>query len=140
MTVQAILAPVFAQVVLTLVLAVLMMTARISAERSGSVSLDGVSSRSAPWPEAARKRSDSFHNQFELPVLFYVAVIVGLITRQADLVFVVLSWIFVALRCLHALEHVGPDRLTARFAFFAAGALVLAALWIYLALKIYALA
>ena len=35
-------------------------------------------------------------NQFEVPVLFYVLTILALITKQADLLFVMMAWIFVA--------------------------------------------
>lgn len=140
MSVQMILAPVFALVLLAVVLAVWMGRERIAVVRSGRVSVGPGSPRNADWPELARKVSDCFHNQLELPLYFYVVVILALVTRQADLAFVVLSWLFVALRYLHAFEHTGRNRPKARFGLFAAGALVLLALWLYLALKIYTLA
>ena len=37
----------------------------------------------------------SFQNQFELPVLFYVLTILAIITKHADILFVVMAWIFV---------------------------------------------
>ncbi len=48
----------------------------------------------------------AFSNQFELPVLFYVLTILSIITHHADLVFVVLAWIFVIFRVLQAYVHV----------------------------------
>ena len=46
----------------------------------------------------ARQAEYNYQNQFELPVLFYVLMILLLITRKADYVMVMLAWIFVALR------------------------------------------
>ncbi len=48
----------------------------------------------------------SFSNQFELPVLFYVLTILAYVTHLAGVVFVVLAWIFVIFRILHAYVHV----------------------------------
>ncbi len=132
-----ILAPVFALVLLAVALAVWMGRARFAAMKGGGTRVGPGAPRNADWPEPARKVSDSFHNQLELPLYFYVVVILALVTRQADLAFVVLSWLFVALRYLHAFEHTGRNKLRARFGLFAAGAIVLLALWLYLALKIY---
>ncbi|MDR4305060.1 MAPEG family protein [Chelatococcus sambhunathii] len=140
MSVQMILAPVFVLVLLAVVLAVWMGRSRFAALRAGQIKVGPGSPRNADWPEPARKVSDCFHNQLELPLYFYVVAILALVTRQADLAFVVLSWLFVALRYLHAFEHTGRNRLKARFGLFASGALVLLALWLYLALKIYTLA
>ncbi|WP_020178988.1 MAPEG family protein [Methylopila sp. M107] len=137
MTVQAILAPLFAQVLLTFVLLVWMARERLLAARSGAVKGSGGSVRKIDWPEKAQKVSDCFHNQLELPVLFYVVVTLALITRQADLLFVCLSWVFVVTRLAHAIEHTGSNRLKVRFGAFAAGFVVLFGLWFYFAFKLY---
>ena len=57
------------------------------------------------WPPPALQAGNSFSNQFELPVLFYVVIILAWITRKADLVFVVLAWIFVLARIGQAYVH-----------------------------------
>lgn len=138
MTVQAILAPVFVQVLLTFVLLFWMGRQRFAAGRRGEVQS---SARHAPrqtsWPPKAQQASDCFHNQFETPSLFYVVVTLALIARQADLLFVLLSWVFVGTRCAHAFEHTGANRLKVRFPVFAAGSAILLGLWIYLAFKLY---
>lgn len=72
-------------------------------------------------------------NQFELPVLFYACSILLYIT-QADNIFTVsLAWIFVALRYAHAAVHVTSNEMRYRGPLFAAGYLVLAVLWVWLA-------
>jgi len=53
----------------------------------------------------------AYHNQLELPVLFYVLTILVIITRHADFLFVVLAWVFVLLRVAHAAVHVTSNHL-----------------------------
>ncbi|RXF67095.1 MAPEG family protein [Hansschlegelia zhihuaiae] len=139
MTVQAIFAPVFAQVMLTFALLVWMGRERWVAVRAGAVKgQKGVSPRRIEWPARAQQVSDCYLNQFELPLLFYVAVGLGFLTRSADLVFVTLSWVFVATRYVHAFVHTGSNRTATRFGWFLVGALILMAMWIWLAARIYA--
>ena len=77
--------------------------------------------------------ADNFRNLFELPVLFYLALIVAALTHLGDGVVLALAWAFVALRVLHSLIHCGYNRVMHRFLVYVAGALVLWALWGYLA-------
>ena len=59
--------------------------------------------REPNWPQRTTQVANSFSNQFELPVLFYVLTILAYMTHQAGLVFVVLAWIFVIFRLLSRL-------------------------------------
>lgn len=137
MSVQAILAPVFALVLLTFVLLFWMGRERFASVRAGEVKPAEGSPRGFGWRGRAQQVSDCFHHQLELPVFFYVAVTLALVTKTADLAFVLLSWIFVALRVLHAVEHTGPNRILRRFRLFLSGALVLVALWLWFGLKLF---
>jgi hypothetical protein len=62
--------------------------------------------------------------------LFYVLTSLAWVTRHADLIFVVLAWIFVIFRYLQAYVHVTSNRVRLRGAFFGVSALVLAIMWI----------
>ena len=73
--------------------------------------------------------ADNFNNQFELPVLFYVALLVAHATGQGSALFVQLAWAFVALRLFHALVQWTYNRVVHRFSLYALGALVLWAMW-----------
>lgn len=137
MSVQAILAPVFVQILLTFVLLVWMGRARFAAIRAGETRVGEGSPRGFAWSDKARKVSDCFHHQLELPILFYALMAFSMITRGADLFLVLMAWVFVALRVLHAAEHVGANRILRRFRLFAAGFIVLCAMWLYFASKIY---
>lgn len=136
MTVQAILLPVFAQVALIFVLALWMLRERAGALRRGEVRVGDIVLGQPAWPARATQVSNSFHNQLQLPLLFFVLVILAMMTKKADLLFVVMSWLFVASRILHVAVHTGSNRMTPRFAAYAAGFVLLLAMWVIFALRI----
>ena len=80
------------------------------------------------------RASDNFRNLFELPVLFHVVLVLLAMTGLATPFAMTLAWSFVALRVLHSAIHCTYNRVVHRFAVYIAGALVLWALWAYLAL------
>ena len=137
MTIQMVLLPVFVQVALTIVLLCWMARCRIDSIKSGKTKMRDVALGESNWPEQPTKVANSYHSQFQLPVLFYVVVILAWITRTTDVVFVVLEWLFVVLRIVHAYIHVTSNYVPRRFQVFAAGLLVLVIMWIYFGAKIF---
>ena len=134
----AILYPVFVQVLLVVVVTLLMGAARTRAVRTmerqrGNTDL---AMGRAPWPDDAVKRAANFRNQFEMPVLFYAVVAFALITKGADFPMLVLTWVFVASRIVHAAIHIGPNKVRWRTPAFILGFLVVAAMWIRLAMHV----
>ena len=100
MSIPMILLPLFVQVLLTFALGVLAGgPARAGACAAARSSRSDIALREPNWPQHALQVGNAFSNQFELPVLFYVLTILAIITRQADLLFVVLAWVFVLSRC-----------------------------------------
>jgi hypothetical protein len=136
MSIQAVLLPLFVEVVLTFVLMFWMAGARFAAVRRGDVRPRDVVLGEPNWPKQETQIANAYHNQLQLPVLFYVLTILAIVTRHADLLFVVLAWIFVVLRLAHAYIHVTSNRLGRRFAVFAAGAVVLVVMWAIFILRI----
>lgn len=137
MTVQSILLPVFAQVTLTFFLMVWMARARFGAVGRGEVTHKDLKRDWTSWPERPTQIAAAYHNQFELPVLFYVAVLAALFTTQADYFFVILSWFFVVARLIHAYVHTGKNDIRTRFKAFLLGAIILIVLWVYFLLKLF---
>ena len=88
------------------------------------------------WPVRATQIGNCYSNQFELPVLFYVLIAIALPLRHADLIIVVLSWIFVVTRFVHAGVFVTSNDLGQRSTVWLIGVLVLLAMWVYFALRI----
>jgi hypothetical protein len=136
MTVQAILLPVFVQVALTFTLMFWMGSVRVAAISRGQVKIRDMALGQPVRPERETQVANCFHNQLQLPLLFYVLVALALITRKADFLFVVLSWAFVLLRLVHAFVHVTTNHVPTRFRWFLAGALVLLLMWIIFAVRI----
>lgn len=135
MSLQAVLLPVFVQVALTFVLLFMMGRSRFAAAKAGEVPMADVPLGRAVWPERPTKFANAYHNQFQLPVLFYVLTALAIATRKADLLFVVLAWAFVALRIAHALIHTRSNVVLHRFRAFVAGMAVLALMWIIFAVR-----
>jgi hypothetical protein len=136
MTVQAVLLPLFVEVVLTFVLLFWTVRLRVDAIQGGEVHPRDVALREPNWGKRPTQVGNAYHNQLELPVLFYVLTILAIMTRQADLLFVLLAWVFVLLRLLQAYIHVTSNHLRQRFMAFGAGALVLAIMWVIFIIRI----
>ena len=136
MSIQMILLPLFVQVALTFVLLFWLGGLRVSAVQAGDVKVRDIALGQQAWPESSTKAANCFANQFQLPVLFYVLVVLAIFTRQADLLFVLMSWVFVATRLLHALIHTGSNYVRHRFYAYAAGAVVLLVMWAIFAIRI----
>ena len=113
MTVAMILLPLFVLVLITFALLFWTGRVRVRAIRSGKVKTRDIALREPNWPPHVTQVGNAYLNQFELPLLFYVLTILTMVTRTADLIFVLLSWVFVATRagaCLH-LRHQQSCRL-----------------------------
>ena len=78
-------------------------------------------------------QADNLKNLFELPVLFYVAVLLALVLMIQDQFLVQLAWGYVALRYVHSLVHCTYNRVMHRFIAYAASCLVLMLIWARLA-------
>lgn len=129
MTMQTILAPGFVLVALTFVLFIWMGALRVVAVRSRAVKMKDIALREPNWPPRVTQIANAAHNQIETPVLFYVLTILEVLTRQADVAFLVLAWLYVALRLVHAYIHVTSNNVRVRGPVFILGVLVLAAMW-----------
>ena len=136
MTIPAVLLPVFVQVGLTFFLLFWMAGVRTGALKRREVNLRDIALRQPRWPERPTQISNAYDNQFELPLLFYALVPLALITRKADLLFVVLAWMFVASRFAHAAIHTTSNDVQTRFYAFAVGAVILLIMWIIFAAHI----
>ncbi|KQP09880.1 hypothetical protein ASF28_01485 [Methylobacterium sp. Leaf99] len=138
MTVQAILAPVFVQVLLTFALGVWMGRVRFAAVSAGGVKVGDIALGQKAWPARAQQAANAYANQFELPVLFYALVPLAFATRKADLFFVVLAWMFVATRIVHAGVFITTNHVPYRFRAFVAGVVVLLVMWVVFAVRLLA--
>jgi hypothetical protein len=78
--------------------------------------------------------ADNFRNLFELPVLFYLAMVVAAQTGQVTAATLALAWMFVALRIAHSAIHCTYNKVIHRFYAYVFGGTVLWLLWGVLAI------
>jgi hypothetical protein len=71
-----------------------------------------------------------------MPLLFCILIALALPIRHADLVIVLLSWVFVVTRFAHAGIFLTSNNVQQSSMAWFAGVLVLFAMWLYFALKI----
>lgn len=122
--------PLVAMVGLTLVVMVLMARERLGQLRRNRVHPQAVALSAQMSGRVADTRcADNFRNLFELPVLFYAALLVAFVTAQGSALVMGLAWAFVALRFAHSSIHCGYNKVMHRFAVYLAGASVLFVLW-----------
>jgi hypothetical protein len=129
MTIQEVLLPLFLEVILTFVLLFWLAPLRGHDFSSGVTRPENVALREPNWSQRSLQVNYSYSNQFELPVLFYVLTILAWVMRHADLIFVILAWVFVIFRYLQAFVHVTSNQVRLRGAFFGVSALVLAIMY-----------
>jgi len=129
MSTQAILLPLFVEVILTFLLWVGMATLRTRDFSTGVVRPQEIALREPNWSKRTLQVAYSFSNQFEIPVLFYVLTILAYVTHLAGVIFVVLAWIFVIFRMLHAYVHVTSNIVRLRGALYAVAVAALAVNW-----------
>src|SRR5262245_2164955 len=134
MSIQAVLLPLFVEVALTFVLLYWMAYQRTSALQAGEVRLGDIALRQPNWPVRATQVANAFHNQLEPSIL--LLTILSWMTRHADLVFVVLAWVFVASRLVQAYIHVTGNDVRRRGLAFGVGALVLTIMWAIFMIRI----
>lgn len=131
----AILWPILAQVLLVYIVYVVLGIRRRQAVVSGEARVSQFKTRSAE-PESSVTVANNIINQFELPVLFYVACLSLYVTEGASYGSVGLAWLFVATRFAHAWFHLTANRVMMRSRAFIFGWLVLGLLWIWFALHL----
>ena len=129
MSLAAVLLPLFVEVVLTFGLMLWMGVLRNDDYRSGTLKPQEIALREPKWPARTTQVANSFSNQFELPVLFYVLTILEWVTRHAGVLFVWLAWIFVIFRVLQAYVHVTNNNVRLRGAFYSVAAVALMIMW-----------
>jgi hypothetical protein len=136
MSVAAILLPVFVQVALTFALLMRLGNVRVGSLNAGKTNVRDIALGESNWPPEVAQVGNCFNNQFQLPVLFYVLVVLALFLHKADLLFVILSWVFVISRIVHAGIHITSNNVTHRFSAYTVGLLVLILMWVIFAIRI----
>lgn len=129
MSIQAVLLPVVVQVLLVFVLLGFTASSRMQAFRAGLRPQDIALSKEG-YPPRAQQFANCYGNQFEMPVLFLLAVVFGIVLHQTGWFFVLLEWLFVACRISHAFVHTTSNNVSLRGPLFLGSAIVTVLMWL----------
>ncbi|MDX1678977.1 MAPEG family protein [Arsukibacterium sp.] len=125
--------PVFAQVLLTSVVMIIMGRRRIQAAKTKEISMSAFRTMDLTGAsEQVIATSRNFDNQFQMPMLYLFSVLFCLQFGLVDLTFVIMGTVFVALRYWHTVVHIGSNNVRLRFRVFLLGCLALWLIWIRL--------
>lgn len=131
----SILWPMLAQVLLVYLVYLVLGVRRYGAIRTGVAKAQAFKLRSTE-PEMSVTAANNVINQFELPVLFYVACLSYVVTDKVTAVPLVLAWLFVISRYVHAYVHVTTNKLLWRSRAFRVGWVLLLVLWLWFAFRL----
>lgn len=134
---SAIVFPAIAMFFLTFTMIGLLGYRRVMAVRRGEISLAYFKLYNLGMqPDALQQIGRHVQNHFEVPPLFYIAVLFLHGTGSVTPLTVGLAWAYVGLRGVHSLIHLGSNDVNLRFTAFAASGLVLTGLWVCLLLAL----
>lgn len=128
--------PVVIQIALTLGLYIYLAVAKSRASKLGLVDESRRALYDDAWPNNVLQINNCIRNQFEVPVLFYVLIIVLWLTNSINIYIHLLAWAFVVSRIFHASIHVGSNYVPLRRKLFTAGCFLLIAIALFLSYSI----
>ena len=76
--------------------------------------------------------ANNLMNLFEMPVLFYSAIMLALLLMWQDPLMVIFSWLYVSLRIIHSFIHLTYNKVIHRFWAYALSCGVLFGMWVRL--------
>ena len=124
--------PVLAHVLLVYIVYLVMARRRYFAVKSSEARVGQYKVRSTE-PVSSVTVANNLINQFELPVLFHALCLALFVTNGVNYLTLVLMWIFILSRYVHAWVHLTSNRVMLRSRAFFFGAVVLLLAWIWVA-------
>ena len=92
---------------LTIIIGLIALKARFTSTTTGEVTADYFKlMQGSDVPEAIIKTTQCLNNLFEVPLLFYIACTLYMVTDEVSSFVYLLAWTFVISRCLQAYIHV----------------------------------
>lgn len=121
--------PLFAMVALPAMIVMRIVYVRLRAIQRGEIEFHYIE-KEMPAPMSVTTSTHNLANLFEFPVIFIAAIIIIMMFKHADIVFVSLAWAYVMTRYLHSIVHITSNTPLIRFSCFAASNLILIAIWV----------
>ena len=135
---HALLAPVLALVLWTLVVWLWMYATRIPAMQRANIDpSEATRTRDLALPPEIMWVSDNYNHLMEQPTIFYAAALAAQIAGQADGLNVALAWSYVGLRVVHSIIQCTKNIVPLRFAVLTLSTIALAVLAIRTSLAVF---
>ena len=136
---KPVLLPLLAQVLLTFLVWSWMYITRFREMAARNIDPEHLKDRASAQAllTASAGPADNFKNLFELPVLFYAAILLSLVLLIQDQLLVQLAWAFVLFRIAHSVIHCTYNRVLHRFTAYIGSAVVLFLMWARLAMFVF---
>lgn len=126
---QSILYPAMAMLLLNLVVATALFIRRIRAVQQGLNPAYFRFNRGARIPTSLITAEQHYQNVHEMPLVFFITVLLAYLAVDVNFLFLVLAWLYVAFRLIHSLIHLGSNHLPWRRNLFVASFIVLVLMW-----------
>ena len=140
LTANAMLQPVVALVLWSMVMWLWMYVTRIPAIQASRMKLDRElpnGQQMSTLPARVRWKADNYNHLMEQPTIFYAAALVLAVVGDASQVSLGLAWAYVGFRVVHSVFQATVNKIEVRFAIFALSSLVMAALAVRAAMQVF---
>ncbi len=129
--------PMFAMIVLTMIVGLITAYTRIKSAKTGLVDpryfylISGYE-----IPRKIEQLGKNFDNLFQVPMLFYAVGILAITLQLSNGFLLLMAWLFVALRCVHSFIHMTYNHPMHRFVPFLLSFFCVFSMWVNLVLAI----
>ncbi len=117
--------PALGQIVLTIGLYFVLAKRKNAALAAGNIDEERRGLFDDAWPDTVVQVNNCIRNQFEIPILFYVLVIVLSQIGSVDIIALSVAWLFLLARVAHAAVHIGSNFVPLRRKLFTLSALLI---------------
>lgn len=120
--------PLFAMIALPALMALIIVYVRLQALRRGEIEFHFLE-KGTQAPMSVITTTHNLANLFEFPVIFIAAILLIMMFKLSDTLFVTLAWAYVITRYLHSIIHITSNAAILRFTYYAASNLILFIMW-----------
>jgi len=123
--------PVLVQIMLTWIMFILLGIRKTQDIKTGKVDRAKTALDNKAWSDDVIKVSNNIANQFQTPVLFYALCFIIYSLNTVTTEVLILAWIFIASRIMHAYVHIGSNHVPYRMNIFLFGCVALILMSLY---------
>lgn len=127
----------FVYLVFLIGLGVFMFFARFRAVKTKKIHPSYFKTYQADAPDHLKVMENHYNNQFQVPVLFFIANLVAMQTQSVSGLYLTLACLFFISRMAHSYIHLGSNIVMHRAGTFFFGILTLLGLWIAILINIF---